>query len=158
VPQKRNATHTPAVYGVEVLFTSKRNGSPMASILPEHAAPYTPEPPGFLSKIVSCYKAIGSWMREAWLGPCIRAEQAEVFMNIDMRTQIVQEQALREQAVEEHLRSLWFNRLERQFSYEEIVLLCKLRDHYQHGGSDREEVIRRLSFVKYLHEQHLIES
>lgn len=36
------------------------------------------------------------------------------------------------------------------FSDEEIMSLLWLRQWYQHGGSDRVEVLRRLEFVKQL--------
>jgi hypothetical protein len=39
------------------------------------------------------------------------------------------------------------------FTQEEIVSLLWLRQWYQHGGSDRMEVVRSLEFIK-----HLVES
>jgi hypothetical protein len=39
------------------------------------------------------------------------------------------------------------------FTQEEIVSLLWLRQWYQHGGSDRMEVVRNLEFIK-----HLVES
>jgi len=36
------------------------------------------------------------------------------------------------------------------FSEDEIMSLCWLRQWYQHGGSDRVEVVRRLEFLKHL--------
>ncbi len=36
------------------------------------------------------------------------------------------------------------------FSLEEIASLLKLRDWYQHGGSDRVELVRHLEFLKFL--------
>jgi hypothetical protein len=39
------------------------------------------------------------------------------------------------------------------FTQEEIISLLWLRQWYQHGGSDRMEVVRNLEFVK-----HLVES
>ena len=74
-----------------------------------------------------------------------------------MHTTQEQEADLQEQLIEDHLHALWFSRLEQDFSQAEIVSLCRLRDYYQHGGSDRSEVLRRWSFMKYLVEQNLIE-
>ncbi len=36
------------------------------------------------------------------------------------------------------------------FSLEEIASLLRLRDWYQHGGSDRVELVRHLEFLKFL--------
>jgi len=36
------------------------------------------------------------------------------------------------------------------FSPEEIASLLRLRDWYQHGGSDRVELVRHLEFLKFL--------
>jgi hypothetical protein len=39
---------------------------------------------------------------------------------------------------------------ERGFSQREISSLLQLREWYQHGGSDRVDVIRYLEFLKFL--------
>jgi hypothetical protein len=36
------------------------------------------------------------------------------------------------------------------FTQEEIASLLRLREWYQHGGSDRMEVVRHLAFLKFL--------
>ena len=36
------------------------------------------------------------------------------------------------------------------FSPEEIASLLRLRNWYQHGGSDRVELVRHLEFLKFL--------
>ncbi len=36
------------------------------------------------------------------------------------------------------------------FTQEEVAALLRLRDWYQHGGSDRVDVIRHLEFLKFL--------
>jgi len=128
-------------------------------ISPTNYAPETSYP---LCKLALWYKALVRWMREAWCGPRVLAEPPEVVMNKCMDTikmQNVQEQEadVQDRLIEEHLRALWSSRLARDFSEEEIANLCRLRDSYQHGGSDRAEVLHRWGFMKYLVEQHLID-
>ena len=36
------------------------------------------------------------------------------------------------------------------FAREEIAILLRLREWYQHGGSDRIDVVRYLEFLKFL--------
>jgi hypothetical protein len=40
--------------------------------------------------------------------------------------------------------------VERGFNQDEIISLLWLRQWYQHGGSDRVEVVRHLEFLKHL--------
>ena len=40
--------------------------------------------------------------------------------------------------------------LENGFSHDEIISLLWLQQWYQHGGSDRMEVVRNLEFVRHL--------
>lgn len=129
------------------------------AISPTNYAPETSYP---LCKLALWYKALVRWMREAWYGPRVLAESPEVVMNKYMdpiKMQNVQEQEadVQDRLIEEHLRALWSNRLARNFSAEEIESLFRLRDYYQHGGSDRAEVLHRWSFMKYLVERHLID-
>lgn len=129
------------------------------AISPTNYAPETSHP---LYKLALWYKALVRWMREAWCGQSVLAESPEVVMNKYMdtiKTQNVQEQEadVQDRLIEAHLRALWSSRLARDFSEEEIANLCRLRDYYQHGGSDRAEVLHRWSFMKYLIEQHLID-
>ncbi len=39
---------------------------------------------------------------------------------------------------------------QRGFTPEEIASLLQLRDRYQHGGSDRSDLVRHLEFLKFL--------
>jgi hypothetical protein len=39
---------------------------------------------------------------------------------------------------------------QRGFTQEEIASLLRLREWYQHGGSDRIDVVRYLEFLKFL--------
>ena len=40
--------------------------------------------------------------------------------------------------------------LQRSFTQDEIVSLLRLREWYQHGGSDRIGLVRSLEFLKFL--------
>lgn len=129
------------------------------AISPTNCAPETSHP---LCKLALWYKALVRWMREAWSGQCVLAESPEVVMSTCMDAMKVQnmqkqEAEVQDRLIEEHLRALWSSRLARNFSEEEIESLCRLRDHYQHGGSDRAEVLHRWGFMKYLIERHLID-
>jgi hypothetical protein len=42
------------------------------------------------------------------------------------------------------------NLAQRGFTREEIASLLRLREWYQHGGSDRVNVVRYLEFLKFL--------
>lgn len=78
--------------------------------------------------------------------------------NISLDITLERQDMQNQQNLEERQLSLWLSYLELRFSAREIALLCELRERYQNGGSDREALVRRLNFMKYLIQHHLLES
>jgi len=118
----------------------------MASTLPRHSLLNGTKPEHYLSKFVKPYRAFFSLLKEKLLRKSSPMKQAA--FSTKERISMFQEQGKTE---EQYLS-------EQKFSAEEIARVLKLRDHYQHGGSDRAAVIRHLSFLKYLLSQDQISS